>query len=172
MKTEKLKMTKEGYEEQLEILEKLCKQFQENEQAMTRAYKNSSGDGAHDNAEFEELLGLERRLAKQINNQKEKIKNIEIINIELLEDDVINIGDTVKINMIFSEDDTEDMQIMLVGTDGKINENKVSINSPLGKAIYKQKIGSLNSYNVNNNKIFIEILEKVNLEEKVNAKSK
>lgn len=159
---EKIRMTKEGYDEQLRILENLKKEFANNEKAMTLAYKASSGDGAHDNGEFETLLNKERLLVSQIESQQEKILSIEIIEVEDLEDDMVNIGDTVSIDMCFSNGDIEPMIITLIGADGVYDENKISINSPVGKAIYKHKVGETVSYKVNNNKIVVKINEKYN----------
>ena len=40
--------------------------------------------------------------------------------------------------------------------------NEISLNSPLGKALFKAKIGTSTSYFVGNSEIFITILEKLN----------
>ena len=172
MTIQRSKMTIDGYNEQLKILQELQQQFQENEKLMTRAFKNSAGDGAHDNAEFEELLNIERVLVNQINRQTERLKNIEIIEVEKLDDNQINIGDTVKLNAIFAEDDIECMQLTLVGEDGKPEEDKISINCPLGNAIYKRCVGEVVSYSLGNNKISVEILGKVNEKTAVYTKIK
>ena len=39
---------------------------------------------------------------------------------------------------------------------------EISLNSPLGKALFKAKIGTSTSYFVGNSEIFITILEKLN----------
>lgn len=162
---EKTIMTKDGYDEQLKVLEKLERSFAENEKRMTESYHNSAGDGAHDNAEFEELLARERMLANQIIKQKERINSIKIIEVEELDEDMVNIGDTLNLELIYAEDDKETITLTLVGADGNMNENKISVNSPLGNSLYKKKIGELTSYNVNTNEILVRILEKVNLKE-------
>lgn len=158
---ERIRMTQEGYNLELEKLEKLEAEFMDNEKAMTVAYKASSGDGAHDNGEFETLLNNERLLASQIELQKNKIRGIEIIEVEDLGEEMINIGDTVSIDMFF-DNEPERMTITLVGSDGVFEENKISVNSPLGKAIYKAKVGDTVSYKVNKNSIMVDIVEKVN----------
>jgi len=158
---EKIKMTKEGLQKQKERLEELKKKYNENELAMTSAFKNSSGDGAHDNAEFEFLLSQEKLLVSQINRLALQIQNTEIIEMEEMDDDRININDKVHINMIFAKDDEEEMVVQLVGEDISGVEEQVSINSPLGKAIYGEKIGETVSYEVNNNKIHVNLLRKV-----------
>lgn len=47
--TVKLKMTKQGLEQQYQKLEQLKQGAKELDKAMTRACQNSSGDGPHDN---------------------------------------------------------------------------------------------------------------------------
>jgi len=159
--SEKIKMTIEGVEQLKTKLQELKKEFNENEKAMTASFKNSNGDGAHDNAEFEYLLSRERMLASQINYIVQKLSNIEIIeNIEM-DDDCVNIGDVVDINMIFGEDDEELMTVMLVGGESSGLDGKVSINSPLGKSMLGKKIGTTVSYEINNNIINVQLLEKV-----------
>ena len=159
---EKLKMTLKGLEEQKLKLEKLKLDFIENEKEMTQSFANSNGDGAHDNAEFEFLLAKERMLVSQINEQINKINNVEIIEVVEMEEDCVNIGDTIDINMLFDLNDEEEITIELVGSEYS-TEGEVSINSPLGKAIYGKKIGDMVSYNVNDNEIVVKILRKTNV---------
>ena len=49
----KYKMTTDGYNKKIQELDKLKKDFRLNEIAMSKSYQSASGDGAHDNAEFE-----------------------------------------------------------------------------------------------------------------------
>lgn len=118
---------------------------------MTIACHNSSGDGPHDNSEFEELLRKERLLVGEINSLQERINNVEIIQIQNFEEDIIDIDDYVNINLLFSDYDQEEMVVQLVGEEGGAFEDKVSINSPLRGAMYGHKIGETVSYSVNKN---------------------
>ena len=165
MKEEKLRMIKEGYQQELAKLAGLKEEFKENEKAMTESYHSSAGDGAHDNGEFESLLNKERLLVSQINSLQQKIDSIEIIKVEELDEDMINIGDTVLIRMALSPTDISDWEITLIGADGEPTHNKISINSPLGKAIYKKRIGDRVSYQVEKKDIMVDIVDKVNREQ-------
>lgn len=158
---ERIKLTKEGLEKLKLKLELLKKEFQANEKAMTESCHNSSGDGPHDNAEFEELLRNERMLVGEINSLQERIKNVEIVKIQNLDDNTVNIDDFIDINLVFDDDDQEKMIVQLVGEEASALDDKVSINSPLGKAIYGHKIGETVSYSVNNNEIHVDLLRKV-----------
>lgn len=156
-----IKMTREGLENLYKKLEELKQKYHENELAMTKAFKNSSGDGAHDNAEFEFLLSQEKLIVSEINRLANQIQKIEIIEITEMEDNCVNINDNIHINMIFAPDDEEEMTIQLIGEDINAIGSQVSINSPLGKAIYGKKIGETVSYEVNKNQIHVNLLKKV-----------
>ena len=145
---EKIKVTEEGLIELQDKLENLKKEFDLNEKQMSVAYHNSNGDGAHDNAEFEYLLANERRLARAIDELALKIKNVEIIETIVMSEEIVNIGDTIEMEIYHEKNNSDIVTILLVGGDGNIFEGKVSINSPLGKAIYGKKVGELVTYNV------------------------
>ena len=151
-------MTIDGYKKLEENLMNLITKFDENERAMTSSYKNSNGDGAHDNAEFEYLLSKEKMLVGQINSLRKKLDSVEVIEIEKLKENQVNIGDTIYIRMTFDESDSEELEVTLSGGEGDGINNIVSINSPLGKALYKQKIGSRVSYIVNGLDISVDII--------------
>lgn len=156
------KMTQKGLNELNDSLTELIKKFNDNEKKMTMAYHNSDGDGAHDNAEFEELLANERMLANQIDNLKKRIESIELFEVQDLDEDKVNVDDTIKIKMVYDIDDEEILDITLVGGDGDSICNKISVNSPLGNAIYTRNIGDSVYYEVNGLKVRVDILEKVN----------
>ena len=165
---EKLKMTKEGLESQYEKLSKLEHEAQELDKAMTKSCQNSSGDGPHDNAEFEDLLRQANMKAREIRTLRQEIGNVEVIENLFLGEDFINIDDIVDANFIFGPEDEEEMTVQLVGGIGNSLKNQISVNSPLGKAIYGKKIGDNVSYIVNQNKIEVNLLRKV----KVKGRSK
>lgn len=157
----KLRMTKEGIEEQYKRLEELVLEAKELDKAMTLSCKNSSGDGPHDNAEFEELLRQANMKAREIKDLKLQIMNTEVIDLVEMDLDCVNIGDILDVNFVFSPDDEEEMTIELIGGTGKCLNNQVSINSPVGRAIYGKKIGETVLYSVNNNEVRVDLLRKV-----------
>ena len=79
------------------------------------------------------------------------------------DEELVDIGDIVKIDMIFSEDDREEELFKLVATvpnfDSEIKE--VSINSPIGNAMYHKKIGEMATYKVQDRTFTLQIKEKV-----------
>lgn len=159
--TVKLRMTKEGLEKQKQKIIQLEHEARELDKAMTKACQNSSGDGPHDNAEFEELLRQANMKATEIKKLKVEIENIELIERMEMDENCINIDDIIDINCIFAPDDEEMMTIQLVGGSGNSLKNQFSINSPLGQAIYGRKIGETVFYEANKNKVEVSLLRKI-----------
>lgn len=164
---EQLKLNKQGYEEYLQNIKK-----KEKELADVRMYKGTTainqGDNWHDNPILYQTEMKEQFLMREIAEMKHKLLSIEIID-KQGDDSLIDIGDVVKIDMIFSSSDHEEYIFKLVAKDplfdmnGYIEEDieEVSINSPLGNALYLKKIGDIATYKVEDRTITIELKEKI-----------
>ena len=85
---------------------------------------------------------------------------------ELQRKDIVNVNDVVSLNLLFAKDDKEFITIRLVGGTSE-KDDEVSLNSPLGKAIYRKKIGDVAMYTVNDKKINVEIVSIENRTEKL-----
>lgn len=76
----------------------------------------------------------------------------------------VNIGDVVEIEFIYANGHSDIDKFKLTGN-WKSRELKdyqeITLNSPLGKAIYNMKIGNTTTYKVNNKEITIKILKKL-----------
>lgn len=156
-------LDEDGYKQFINELEKLKQQSDNSALSGSDAYNNAIGDGWHDNFAFEESMRESRLIAKRIDDMYEKKKHIKIIEDKNIKESVINLNDTVLVEIIYSEDDKEKEYLKLTGkyipnTDGTIKE--ITINSPLGKAIYKAKIGSIQKYQVGDRKIEVKIISK------------
>lgn len=156
----KFEVTKEGYEQLLRDLQRLKNQFAANELAMSYSFQNAAGDGAHDNGEFESLQATEKMLAGQIDRLVARIQSAHIIEVPELDVDQVNVNDIVVLRMQYDMDDIEEDTYTLVGGDGSSISNQISINSPIGKAIFQRYIGETVSYEVNGNECQVKILEK------------
>jgi len=155
----------EGYNQFIEELEKLKALSIDNGMVGSEAYESAIGDGWHDNFSFEQNMRESRTIAKMIDkmlDDKNKLKKIKALKSEA---DRINIGDTIELSIKYDVDDIETETVILTGkyipnTKGKIPE--ITLNSPLGKAIYLKKITDKNIYYfVNDKKIEIEIIKKI-----------
>ena len=104
---EKIKLNKQGYEDYLKAIAEKEKQL-----ADLRMYKGTDaifqGDNWHDNPTLYQAELQERCLMREIAEMKHKLQNnVEIVE-NLGDEEIIDIGDIVRIDMIFSEDDREE----------------------------------------------------------------
>ena len=80
-------------------------------------------------------------------------------------DDIIDIGDILKIKVIYDIDDIEEYTIKLTGKymiDNNAKIKEVSLNSPIGRSIYLKNINDNDThYYVNDKKISIKIINKI-----------
>ena len=92
---------------------------------------------------------------------------IKVITIQTLKNELINIGDVLVLEIKYADDDIEKVKIKLTGnyspntnSDNEIQE--ITLNSPLGKAIYQKNINDKDiNYVVQNRKIEIKVIEKI-----------
>ena len=154
-------LTKVGYQKALEKLEKLKEQYNENEKAMSKSIAEATGDGPHDNGEFEALQAKEKLLVGQINTLMKQLESASIIEIPELEANKVNIGDVVLLRLIYAPDEIEEVTYQLVGEDGDVDKGQISINSPLGRAIFKEAIGSKVTFIPQEEIYYAEILDKI-----------
>lgn len=107
----------------------------------------------------EKIIIAEIDKVKRILNSAVRVKDEEKVH------NTVNLGDIVELNLIFDEDDQERMVVRLETVRKNNNEDDfetISVESPLGKAIYKQEVGNTVPYPVNGNMFQAEILSIVN----------
>ncbi len=165
-KSEKIYLDQEGYEKYLENIESVKKQLNDLNAGRKEAFDAGAGDG-WDTPEFEEIERQEAVLMGNLKKLYEDLSKIVIIE-KHNNQELIDINDTVIVDLIFSKDDVEEMTIKLVSALGLSDGNfarEVSINSPLGKAIFGKSVGDNSSYKVNDNVIKVLIKQKLELEQ-------
>lgn len=152
---ENIRVSKDGYNS----LERELVSLQERLTKVSK-YKNKiaveNGDVWHDNNDFEQMEIEERRLIREIFEIKEKIKNAEIIE-EQSEFGKVYFGSIVTL-IISGSDFSETETIIFSDSDEESIYYKVSANSPIGKAIFNQPVGYMGKYEVNGNKMKVEII--------------
>ncbi len=163
---EKILVDKDGYKQFYQEIERIKKELTNNAFKGGEAYKDAIGDGWHDNFAFESAMAEERKIRAKLEKMYSEQSKLEIVDVSGYDDNKVNINDIVKISIIYSVGDIEEEIVKLTGkyipdTDAKIQE--ISLNSPLGKAIYMKDIGSFTSYVVSDKEIKVEIISKYNL---------
>lgn len=170
----KIYLDSKGYENLLHDIERLKNKLHENNMGRKDAFDAGAGDG-WDSPEFEEIERRERVILAELQRCYDELSRVVIV--ERQNDfDIVDIGDTIKVDMYFSADDFEEEIFKLVGGapnfDLSAEIREVSINSPLGNSIYKKKIGDNCSYSVNNRQFTVIIKEKLNLSKQQEGFSK
>ncbi len=157
---DKILVSQEGNRQFFEILEELKELSLNSASIGNEAYKNAIGDGWHDNFDFEESVRESRKIASRINKMLEEEAYLEIIEDKKYINNLINLGDTFEVKIIYSNSDIEKETLTLTGKYKPDNDKEITLNSPLGKCIYKKQINTTNEYFVENNKITVHILNK------------
>ena len=157
--TKKLKLTEAGVKELNKELELKQEELRKLGQYKSQAAENE-GDTWHDNFAFEQTEIKERALNYEISRLQHQIKTAEIIDENSDEDEsVIKVGYKIRVYMEYSDGDVEEDTFILTGGQGKINENKVSVNSPIGECVLGKTVGFKGQYSVNGNIIKIKVLK-------------
>lgn len=131
----------------------------------SESYADAVGDGWHDNFAFEDTMRESRKIASRINKMLEDEKYLKIVDRKRTSDDIIDIGDILKIKVIYDIDDIEEYTIKLTGKymiDNNAKIKEISLNSPIGRSIYLKNINDDDiCYYVNDKKISIKIINKI-----------
>lgn len=137
MKLERVPITKEGYESLKKELERLKSvERPENIKAIEEA--RAHGD-LSENAEFEAAKDRQAFIEARIGELEYKLGSADIIDPDRNPKDRAVFGSRVLLENI---DTGEDVEYQLVGPDeSNIEQGRISISSPLGKAILGKKTG-------------------------------
>lgn len=159
-------VSKDGYEQFFLELEKLKDSITSNALISSEAYSAAVGDGWHDNFAYDEAMRQERFIVSKINDMINDIPFLKVVDDEEYIQDKVNVNDTIEVCIKYADDDKENEILKLTGryfpNNNDVNGIKeISLNSPIGKAIYKQKIGEMVYYEVGKNKIEVSILSKI-----------
>ncbi|MFR6306613.1 MAG: hypothetical protein ACLUNR_07395 [Bacilli bacterium] len=124
----------------------------------SESYADAVGDGWHDNFAFEDTMRESRKIASRINKMLDDEKYLKIVDKKSNSDDIIDIGDILKIKVIYDIDDIEEYTIKLTGKymiDNNAKIKEISLNSPIGRSIYLKSINDNDiCYYVNDKKIY------------------
>lgn len=153
-----------GYKQFFEELEKLKEISLSVATVGSEAYNDAVGDGWHDNFAFEESMRESRSIASKIDNMLKEQQLLKVVDSKKIGIDFVNIGDSFEAEIKYDEDDIETEKLTLTGKykpNTELEIREISLNSPIGKAVYQQKINSTVYYIVNDRKISVNILKKI-----------
>lgn len=94
-----------------------------------------------ENAEYDAAKDEQRDIEARIEELEKLLKNAEVVVEEDVDLDKINVGCKVK---VFDEEYGEEMEFKIVGsTEANSLQNKISNESPVGKALIGKKVGDM-----------------------------
>ena len=137
MEDKEVILTQEGYnklEEELNFLEKRTE--------IAERIKVALGFGdLSENAEYDEAKTAQSENEARISELEDKIRRAKVINEKEIDTEVVQIGNTV---LVHDKEFKEDAEYTIVGsTEVSLTENKISNESPLGKALLGCKEGDI-----------------------------
>ena len=131
----------------------------------SESYADAVGDGWHDNFAFEDTMRESRKIASRINKMLEDEKYLKIVDKISPSDDIIDVGNILKIKVIYDIGDIEEYTIKLTGKymiDNNAKIKEISLNSPIGRSIYLKNINDNDiHYYINDKKISIKIIRRL-----------
>ena len=94
-----------------------------------------------ENAEYDAAKDEQRDIELRIEKLEKLLKNVEVVVEEEIDLEKINIGCKVK---VYEIDEDEEMEFRIVGsTEANSLQNKISNESPVGKALLGKKVGDV-----------------------------
>lgn len=155
MKEKEVIMTAEGLKKLEEELEQL-KSVKRREVAERIKQAIGFGD-ISENSEYEDAKNEQAFIEGRILTLEKMLRNARVINNENLVEGVVSIGSTVKLKDLESNDE---IKYTIVGSiEADPGENKISNESPVGKAIIGQQKGSVVEVNVPAGKLKYQIID-------------
>ena len=95
-----------------------------------------------ENAEYHFAKEENRNIQRELAQIEQKLKNLQVVNTDDIPENVVFLGQTVK--LLDLDDDSEQL-VRIVGEAGAPNANdevmSVSVNSPMGEALMKARVG-------------------------------
>lgn len=130
-------MTKKGYQKLAEELEYL-KTVKRRELSKAIGAARAHGD-ISENAEYDAAKDAQGMNEKRIAELGEKLSGARILDDQDISSDEVLIGATVKLKNL---DTDEELEYMLVSSEeSDYNQNKISVDSPVGSGLLNHKVG-------------------------------
>ena len=98
-----------------------------------------------ENSEYDEAKNAQAENESRIVELENMLRHAKIINDKEVDTEIVQVGNTVK---IYDEEFKEEVEYMIVGsTEVNLAENKISNESPLGKALLGKRRGDIAEVN-------------------------
>ena len=143
-----------GYQEMVDRLKRLNAAFSSVNMENAKALSGDAKDLWRTSLAFDDA----NNLSAEIKELYDQLERVQIVDHELVEN-LVNLNDIVTVNYA---DSNEPLQFKLVGTSAKPTYDvpEITINSPLGNAVYRQPVGAERSFEANGKLFKITIIDK------------
>ena len=101
----------------------------------------ASGDGWHDNPGWTQLGQQEEILAKDVFSLQEKISSAIVVENSKIDPNRVNIGCLVEYQMVRNNIISKQTLNIVGNCESDIRNKRISVESPMGKALFNMKIG-------------------------------
>ena len=147
-------LTAEGYKKLVEELERL--RTTGREQIASKIKEARSFGDLSENAEYDEAMNEQAIMEAKISRLEEELKNAQILDDEDVRTDVIGVGSLVK---VYDRTYDEELEFQLIGkAQANPEENRVSDESPIGRALLGHAAGEVVEVEAPGGLIHMEIL--------------
>jgi len=152
---DKIPMTKKGYQM---LMDELDRRRKVERPQNIRDIEEARGHGdLSENAEYHAAKERQGFIEGRIQELNAKLANAQVIDTSKLSNEKIVFGATV---VLLDQDSEEEKRYTLVGTDeSDLKEGKISILSPVGKALISHRVGDLVTIRVPAGTVDYEILD-------------
>lgn len=159
---EKILVDKKGYQQLLDEIDKIELELISIGKEKGEA-TDDAGNSTHDNFSYEQAKVQEEMAIVRLGKARERLKRAIVVE-RCNDPNIVDIDDYIKVELNIFGDIEEDVIKLIGGTpeSDDLEYTEASINSPLGMAIYKKRIGDNFSYSVRDNIINGKIIDKVN----------
>jgi len=132
-------VTAEGYKKLVDELDFL--RTTGREQIAEKIKEARSFGDLSENAEYDEAMNEQAIMESKISRLEEELKKVQILDTEELSTEVISIGSHVK---VYDQTYEEELDFQIIGkAQANPDENRISDESPVGKALLGHKEGDI-----------------------------
>lgn len=141
---DKIYLDQEGYEKYLKEIEEIKEKIQKNSTDISEYMGDDAyGDGWHDNFAYEQAIKKENALFYELDKKLKGLNNIEIVN-KKEKSNKVEIGSIIEVEI----EGEKEIYKLTGSTNSNLNSDipEITLNSLLGKSIYKKEIGDIFIY--------------------------
>jgi len=147
-------LTAEGYKKLVEELEHL--RTTGREQIAGKIKEARSFGDLSENAEYDEAMNEQAIMEARISRLEEELKNAQILDDDDVRTDVIGVGSLVK---VYDKTYDEELEFQIIGkAQANPEENRISDESPIGKALLGHAVGAVVEVDAPGGTVHMEIL--------------